>query len=103
MNRRKGPPRPIGDVVRRVLDDLGHGSASALARLLGSWEAAVGPEIARHARPAALRGRVLEVTVDSSAWCQQLGLRRPELLAGLARELGEEAPREIWLRVGPAD
>ena len=43
---------------------------------------------------------VLEVTVDSSVWCQQLQMRRPELLASLREALGADAPRDLWLRVG---
>jgi predicted nucleic acid-binding Zn ribbon protein len=47
-----------------------------------------------------MRAGVLEVTVDSSVWCQQLQMRRPELLASLREALGPDAPRDLWLRVG---
>jgi predicted nucleic acid-binding Zn ribbon protein len=60
----------------------------------------VGPEIARHARPTLLRGSVLEASVDSSVWCQQIQLRGPEILAALREILGPEAPRDLRLRVG---
>jgi predicted nucleic acid-binding Zn ribbon protein len=56
--------------------------------------------VASHARPIALRNGELEVHVDSSAWCQTLRLRAPELLDGLARVLGEDAPHALWLRLG---
>ncbi len=104
--RRRGPrgasdgPKRLGQLVETVLGELGFDSARSLARLCERWEAAVGSEIACHCRPTALRGPVLEVTVDSSAWCQQLQLRRPEILAALRRELGAEAPADLWLRVG---
>lgn len=100
--RRRGrrEPRRVGDVVGAVLDDLGLEGASAVLRLAERWEAIVGPEIARHCQPERLVGSVLEASVDTSVWCQQLQLRRPELLAALRRELGEEAPTDLRLRVG---
>ncbi len=99
-NRRRSQPTALGSLVPRVLGELGFAGTEAVLRIVERWEAAVGPEVARHCRPTALRGRVLEATVDSSVWCQQLQLRRGEILAALQRELGDEAPAELWLRVG---
>jgi predicted nucleic acid-binding Zn ribbon protein len=98
--RRRSQPRGVGELVAQVLDELGLERAQALVRVADCWERVVGPEAARHCRPTALRGPALEATAVSSAWCQQLQLRREEILAGLARELGPEAPSDLWLRVG---
>lgn len=100
--RRRGrrEPRRVGDVVGTVLDDLGLEGAAAVLRIAERWEAAVGPEIARHCQPERLAGSVLEATVDTSVWCQQLQLQRPAILAALRRELGPDAPTDLRLRVG---
>ncbi|HEY8492278.1 MAG TPA: DUF721 domain-containing protein [Myxococcota bacterium] len=100
--RRRGrrEPRRVGDLVGVVLDDLGIAGASAVLRIAERWEAIVGPEVARHCRPERLVGTVLEATVDTSVWCQQLQLQRPALLAALRRELGPAAPTDLRLRVG---
>jgi predicted nucleic acid-binding Zn ribbon protein len=90
----------VGRLVHQVLDELGLDRANALVRVLDCWGRVVGPEAARHSRPTALRGSALEASAVSSAWCHQLQLRREEILAALARELGDEAPSELWLRVG---
>jgi predicted nucleic acid-binding Zn ribbon protein len=94
----------VGALVPRALADLGLEDAAAAWRLGECWDAAVGPEIARHCRPAGLRdgprGRVLEAEVASSVWAQQLVLRRDEILSGLRRELGDEAPTDVRFRVG---
>ena len=100
MNRGRREPRPLGALVGAVLDDLGLDRAAAVLRIAERWEQVVGSEVARHSQPTALRGRVLEVTVDTSVWCQQLTLRRREILAGLESALGESAPADLWLRVG---
>jgi predicted nucleic acid-binding Zn ribbon protein len=85
--------------VKRVLADLGAGAMARAVRIADRWEEAVGPEIARHSQPVAIRGDVLEVSVDTSVWCQQLQLRTPEILAALRRAVGEDAPSRVWLRV----
>lgn len=97
---RKHRPEALGSLVSRVIDDLGLDETALVTRVVASWEDAVGPEIASHCQPTALRGEVLEATVDSSVWCQQLQLRIPEILAALRRELGAEAPTGLWLKVG---
>jgi len=101
--RGAGPPRdprPVGRVVSQVLDELGLADTNAVLRVAERWEAAVGPEVARHCQPVRMRHGVLEARVDSGMWCQQLLLQRTELLAGLRRELGDAAPRDLRLRVG---
>lgn len=96
----RGDPERVGALVPRVLRDLGLETSARVVYIAERWERWVGAEVARRCRPTALRGDVLELEVESSAWCQVLQLRRPELLAALRRELGERAPRDLWLRVG---
>jgi predicted nucleic acid-binding Zn ribbon protein len=86
--------------VERVLDDLGAGASARVMRIAERWQEAVGAEIAAHCRPTALRGGVLEVSVDSSVWCQQLQLRSPEIIEALRGVLPAEAPSELWFRLG---
>jgi predicted nucleic acid-binding Zn ribbon protein len=98
--RKSGPPERVGLLVPHVLRDLGLDESARALRIQEGWEGAVGAEVASHCQPVALRNGVLEARVDSSAWCQALRLRAPELLDGLARALGDDAPRELWLRLG---
>ena len=98
--RPRGQPETLRSLLPRVLDDLGLEGAQRVLRVVEHWEDAVGAEIARHCRPTALRNGVLEASVDSSVWCQQLQLRTPEILAALRRTLGDDAPSGLWLRVG---
>ncbi len=97
---RKSRPEPLGSLVARVLEDIGAGDSARVMRIAECWEEAVGPEIAAHCRPTALRGGVLEATVDSSVWCQQLQLRGPEIIEALRAARPAEAPSELWFRVG---
>ncbi len=101
MRRRsRGRFEPIGSLLPRVMNDLGLADTARVMQIAARWEEAVGREIAQHCRPTALRGDLLEATVDSSVWCQQLQLQVPEILEGLRRVLGEEAPSDLRMRVG---
>jgi len=97
---RKSRPEPLGALVARVLKDIGAGDCARVMRISDRWEEAVGSEIAAHCRPTGLRDGVLEATVDSSVWCQQLQLRGPEILEALRAVLPADAPSELWFRVG---
>jgi len=98
--RRKGKFTAVGAVLGGVLDDLGLEGVQAAFRVGECWEQAVGPVIAEHCRPIALRHGVLEAEVDSSVWCQQLQLQRPQILTALRDVLGDEAPSDLRFRVG---
>ncbi len=101
MRRRsRGRFEPIGSLLPRVMNDLGLADTARVMQIAARWEEAVGREIAEHCRPTALRGDLLEATVDSSVWCQQLQLQVPQILEGLRRVLGEEAPSDLRMRVG---
>lgn len=98
--RPRSQPVRVGGAIRRVLDELGHHGSSASIRIAACWEEAVGPEIASHCRPSALRGTVLEISVDTSVWSQHLQMRREEILEGLRGALGADAPADLRFRVG---
>lgn len=100
--RRRGHPTALGDVVGKVLGDLGLDGVARSHQIGVLWEEAVGQQIAAHCRPIGMRGDVLEVEVDSPVWSQQLQLRKPELLAALKKVLGPKAPGELRFQVGYA-
>ena len=100
--RRKGTPTAVGDLLGRVLGDLGLDGVAKAHQIGAHWEDVVGKHVAAHCRPLGLRGDVLEVDVDSPVWSQQLQLRKPELLAALERRFGGDAPRELHFQVGYA-
>jgi hypothetical protein len=74
-----GIPRAIGDLLADAVPQLADRLAEL--RLRRSWEAVVGSDIARRARPGSLAEGCLTVVVDNSPWLHELNLRQPELLA----------------------
>jgi hypothetical protein len=71
----------------------------AEVRLRQSWEAAVGPEVARRTRPGSLSEGCLTIVVDNSPWLHELSLRQPELLARIRARC--PGVRTVRLSVGP--
>jgi len=65
--------------------------------------AAAGTTIAAHARAERLRGAILYVRCDSSAWSQHLHMLKATLLERLNRTAGGEDIRELRFNVGPLD
>jgi predicted nucleic acid-binding Zn ribbon protein len=98
--RGRRDPERVGGTIGRVLRELGHRGDTPAMRLALAWEEAVGPEVAAHAEPTALRGGVLEVRVDSPARAADLQMRQREILAALAAAVGEGAPAALRFRVG---
>jgi len=100
----KRPPRrapeALATLLPSVLRELGFDETARVLRIAERWREALGPELADHCRPEALRDGALEVRVASSVWCQQIQLRTPEILESLRRVLGEDAPSKLWFRVG---
>ncbi|MGH9101934.1 MAG: DciA family protein [Acidimicrobiales bacterium] len=94
-------PVAIGSSLDRLLNGM-HGPGRAVLRVVfGSWEEAVGPAVAEHARPAALRQGTLVVAVDHPAWATQLRLMGPDLLARLERLAGTPVADQVQVRVVP--
>lgn len=91
-------PRPISAALDGLALSLA--PATALARVQGAWEGAVGSVIATVARPTCERQGVLTVTCDSSVWAQELELMACDLLPRLNAALGQEVVLALRCRTG---
>jgi hypothetical protein len=94
-------PRPtaklLGDTFRWLkLDDT---ARSFLA--MRAFSLAAGPLIGEHARGERLRGVILYVRCESSAWTHHLHSMKPQLLERLRRTPGGEGVQELRFNVGP--
>jgi len=88
------------NALSAVLGDLGFERGDLLSDFVARWEEAVGAHMAAHCRPEGLRGRVLEIRVESSVWCHQLQYRKAELLEGMRRIWGARSPEDLYFLVG---
>ena len=101
MNTQKQKRRPesIASILRRVVKSIDENEIQA--SLLDVWGRVVREDIRRHASPVLLKKRELVVVVDSSAWLYEIATKyKEQILRDLRKELGDNAPREIRLKIG---
>ena len=75
---RRRAPRPLAPAVDALARRLR--PATTLGAVQGAWERAVGPHVAREARPVAEREGTVTVVCSSSVWAQEVELLGPTLL-----------------------
>ena len=99
----KLPNRPaahIGGVLDGLLKQLRPEAEDGMLRIWRIWEETVGDEIARNARPAAVKGSTLLVHVSSSTWVHQLQFLKREMISRLNAGLGQNRVEDIKFKVG---
>jgi len=69
--------------------------AECRARLV--WDEAVGPSLARYARPLRVHKGCLEVAVPSAVWRSQLSFMQREIVARINELVGSEVIKELKL------
>jgi predicted nucleic acid-binding Zn ribbon protein len=92
-------PRPIGRAFDGYLREKGLAEVSRLAELAAIWPEVVGDDIARHASPRLLRGDLLVVEVDHSAWAAELRFLAGEILKRIEETFGRPIATSLNVRV----
>ncbi len=85
----------LSGVLPRVLRQLGLEQGLLGWRVVAEWAQVVGPGVARHARAVAFRDGVLQVEVEGSAWMQELGFLKRDLLRKVNRHIGRQLVRDV--------
>jgi predicted nucleic acid-binding Zn ribbon protein len=101
--RPKRKVEQLSTTIEKLLASRGLASRLKEYRVFGLWGRAVGKVIAQHAQPSMVRGKKLTVTVDSSAWMQQLSLLKPEIIEKLNGVMGAGTVESITLKLGELD
>ena len=94
-------PRPAGELLDGTFRWLKLEDHAASFRAMRAFSLAAGPRISEHARAERLRGAILYVRCESSAWSQNLHVMKAQLLVRLARTPGGEGVAELRFNVGP--
>ena len=91
----------LGSIIHKVLGTYGNEFDSELIKVWSLWESVVGEAIAKNARPAAFKGKLLLVHVTSSTWTHQLQFLKKDIITKINDALGKELVEEIRFKVGP--
>lgn len=98
-----GQPQAVGELIPRVLEEVGLGATSTAVALLRVWDSALGEQLAPHCRPDGIRRGVIQARVRDSGWMQRLQLEKPLILARLRNALGPDAFQDLRFRVGSVE
>lgn len=98
--RHASRPARIGDVLKERIAALGWERRLREEEVVEGWDAAVGPQIASHARASHVANHRLTVVTASPVWTQQLALLKPELLRRLAERFGAGAVTDLFFVTG---
>ncbi len=90
---------PVADIVRSVFERMERAKTLTKEDVDERWKELAG-SAARHTRPVSLRKSVLTVFVDSSAWMQEMTLRKRVVLKQLKRAFGKDKISGIHFRIG---
>ena len=90
----------MGEVLPSLLKSIRSGSDAQLVHIWELWDGLVGPNIAKNARPAAFKGKLLLVEVSSSTWMHQLQFLKSDIIRKINDALGEEMVAEIKFKIG---
>jgi predicted nucleic acid-binding Zn ribbon protein len=97
----KNHSQPLSALVPQVLTGLGLDKRRAEAEIIKVWNSLLDPSVTAHAQPAGINKGTLFVTVDSSAWLDEIvRYRRREILDRLQHSFGKETVKKISFRVG---
>lgn len=91
----------VGSVIDKLLRSGIRRQDTPLLQVWELWEQAVGQIIAENARPAAIKGNILLVHVNSSPWLHQLSFLKKDILVRINRELGRDLVGDIKFKIGP--
>jgi predicted nucleic acid-binding Zn ribbon protein len=94
-NRKSSQIKDVGSSIRQLVDELGIREKIAEYDAVLQWESLVGEHIAKAASAVKIVKGVLFVKVKSSAWRNELSLRKQEIIGTLNTALGQEIVKDI--------
>ncbi len=94
-------PRPVGDLLRGIVERRGWNERLRGAAVFSQWEELVGAELARRCRPVRLVGGLLVVRAESTTWAAEVAYLVGEVIARATDVIGPGLVRDVRVVVGP--
>jgi len=100
MNRKEKRFIHIGGVLNKSLKTFRREFHEELPKIWELWNDAVGKVVAENAGPAAFKGKLLLVYVNSSVWIQQLQFQKAVIIKKINKAFGKEMIEDIKFEIG---
>lgn len=88
-------PRTLGSVLERATEEMGWTTELAQAKVITDWAQLVGETTAPHTNVVELRGGVLIVQCDSTAWATELRRMRAQVLSRIVELYPDAAIEDL--------
>lgn len=95
-------PVPLGDALERLLGSLDAPPVDLLSTVFQRWEEVVGPEVARHCRPAAIEQERLVVVASDATWASEVQWLASAVLDRINEMSSAGRLESLTVRVVPA-
>jgi len=96
--RQRRGPRPIGDALSALTEDLGIGRTLRQYDVITGWTRVVGEQVAKVTTPMRIDNGVLYVSVSTAPWRAELTMRRRDILEKIRRACPQAGVTDIRFR-----
>ena len=93
----------VGDVLRRLSNELGIEEKREEFEALRDWAGIVGARIAKHTVPLYIRSKVLYIQADGASWGQEIAYKKTTIIEKLNSRFGRPKVDDVRCRVGPRE
>jgi len=94
-------PRPLGEALAALSEELGLPAGGAFTTLVTRWAEIVGAELAAHVTPEALRDGRLTVGAAGPIWASQFRYLETAVIERAEAVVGPGVVTEVRVRVVP--
>lgn len=95
---RKSIPRPISDIISKVIRDLGIGTKIKEYEIIDLWAKIVGDQIAKVTTAEGIHGTKLIVRVKHPTWRNELLFLKRGIIEKINKEMDQEIVHDIYFK-----
>lgn len=90
----------IGDILAKALPKYRPAQKNEITMIWDIWDLALGNPVAQNAKPDSFKNGLLQITVSSSVWIQQLKFLEKEMIANLNTQLNTPLITKLRFKIG---
>ena len=90
----------VGDILPKVIKNLGIEDRMQEARLREEWREIVGDVVAERCRPGEIKGGMLFIEVENNVWMQEIRFHQRDMIVRIKKRFPDLGVREIRLVIG---
>ncbi|MBM3709756.1 MAG: DUF721 domain-containing protein [Actinobacteria bacterium] len=93
------PEENISSIIKQYLSDSNIGKKLKRYSVFNHWAEIVGSEISSKTKPEKLFKGILYISVENSAWANEISLMSRKLVKEINKFIGEDIVRELRFKI----